>query len=122
MDSILLAACHSSTTSAAPSPPRMLRTASECSKNPSSISTSLMAARSSASRSSTSSSTLSLCAAHTPLSSGYKKNIADFSAVFLPSVTPLDNYYHNLQPAGMAAVYWRHYTAFTTIGEKVTKF
>lgn len=122
MDSVVLPTRHSSTTTSVQSPPRMVRTASECSKNPP-ISLAKMAGRSSASRSSTSSSTLSLSAHYGSLTSPGRKKLAnDFkniSVAFSPMITPLDNYYHNLEPAGMAGVYWRHYKAFTTVGEKV---
>uniref|UniRef100_A0A915DEV7 Protein kinase domain-containing protein n=1 Tax=Ditylenchus dipsaci TaxID=166011 RepID=A0A915DEV7_9BILA len=36
----------------------------------------------------------------------------------VPTVTPLDNSYKNLNPAGQAAIHWRHFTGFTTIGDK----
>ncbi|KAI1728401.1 protein kinase domain-containing protein [Ditylenchus destructor] len=66
--------------------------------------------RGSAARSSTTSSST------TSLQLGKQSNAAASPPV--PSSTPLDNSYQNLNPAGQVAVHWRHFTAFTTIGEK----
>lgn len=117
MESVVLPTRHSSTIASVS--PRIVRTTSECAKNPSIN----FAARSSASRSSTSSVALNLSAQHSSLTSPSRKkfpaNLANFSVEFSLMVTPLDNYYYNLEWAGMAAIYWRHYKAFTTVGEKV---
>lgn len=46
----------------------------------------------------------------------------NLNVLTLPSITPLDNYFHNLNPVGIVSLHWKHFKAFTTIGEKVNFF
>lgn len=48
------------------------------------------------------------------------ESFVNLNVIKLPSITPLDNHFHNLNLVGIVALHWKHFKAFTTIDEKVS--